>query len=275
MRLLVSLTLQALSQVSTGTSFNSFPGQFEDYRFTSTMLDSEIAENLIDSASMQRIPESTTSVYREWIAQLFGLRGVPAAVAPVSQFSVRSDDSDWVIVDPIRKRGPVFLDLWDPEMSGDWTPIVPLAPPPRSEEVDTEFSEPELGDRSTGSLLRWAFKTGAPADELGRDLERMSVWQHFVARKLDMSLPSYLESVVIELPESVEGAIARDVARTDPAHLRPRITRVLMAYAARNPTVGFCQGMSYLVSGLLQQSWVTDEIAFHLLSVIAENVNAD
>ena len=33
--------------------------------------------------------------------------------------------------------------------------------------------------------------------------------------------------------------------------------------------------MSYLVSGLLQQSWVTDEIAFHLLSVIAENVNAE
>jgi hypothetical protein len=85
---------------------------------------------------------------------------------------------------------------------------------------------------------------------------------------------TYFDAVVKEIDDSVRDAIDRDVPRTNPPELHPRMTRVLQAYAARNPQVGFCQGMSYLVSALLQTGWATDEDAFNILAAIVESVNA-
>ena len=247
-----------------------------DFSFKSTMIEQD------GVVLRQPGPDQTTSIYRRWIARLFGFTLGSSPRRKVSPVVVRWDESDWIIVHPITRSGSVFTDLWDPEASGDWTPSNPLAITQDvfhvvgpQDAFESDFTELDLADRSSGSLLKWAFKTDISEEAAERDLERMSLWREFVSENINTELPSYFESVVMEIPEHVATAINRDVLRTQPEELQPRMARVLMAYASRNPVVGFCQGMTYLVSGLLQQSWVTDELAFELLAVIAENVNKD
>lgn len=247
-----------------------------DFSFKSTMIEQD------GVVVIQPGPDQTTSIYRRWIARLFGFNLGSSPRRKVSPVVVRWDESDWILVDPITKSGSVFTDLWDPEASGDWTPLNQLAITQDVFHVvvpqdvfESDFTELDLADRSSGSLLKWAFKTDLSEEEAERDLERMSLWREFVSDNINTELPSYFDAVVMEVPEHVATAINRDVLRTQPEELQPRMARVLMAYASRNPGVGFCQGMTYLVSGLLQQSWVTDELAFELLAVLAENVNKD
>lgn len=276
MRIFLLQALLPLFQGIAATSLVSKKGYPGDFSFKSSMIEHD------GVVLSQRGPEQTTSIYRRWIARLFGFTLGSFPRPQVNPVVVRSDESDWIIVDPITKSGSVFTDLWDPEASGDWTPLNQL---PVSQDMfhvvgpqdvlQSEFTELDLADRSSASLLKWAFKTDISDEEAERDLERMSLWREFVSQKLNTDLPTYFDAVVVEVPENVATAITRDVLRTQPEVLQPRMVRVLMAYAARNPVVGFCQGMTYLVSGLLQQSWVTDEIAFELLAVIAENVNKD
>lgn len=284
MRVLLPPALLGIFQQIQGSQYISDNQATQDFSFTSTMVKDEGESKLSEPIPAQPASEQTTSVYRRWIARLFGYSVDSSALrSSIEPVVVRSDDSDWIIVDPIKRSTPVFSDLWDPTASGDWAQMVSAVPASglgfnlvSVDEVETTFMEPDLADRTAGSLLKWAFSIGVSEEEsYGRELERMSLWGEFVASNMNSELPSYLEARIMEVSEIVNTAIEKDVLRTYPEELQPRMRRVLLAYAARNPSVGFCQGMSYLVSGLLQQSWVTDETAFNLLSVIAENVNRD
>ena len=86
--------------------------------------------------------------------------------------------------------------------------------------------------------------------------------------------------VAASAPRSVEEAVELDVRRTFPEHNRltpefvERMRRVLLAYAKRNPEVGYCQGMNFVAAAILL--FVdSDEDAFWLLSHIVEEVLPD
>lgn len=80
--------------------------------------------------------------------------------------------------------------------------------------------------------------------------------------------------------QSVEDAIDLDVRRTFPDN--PRLTaefvatlrRVLLAYARRNPEVGYCQGMNFVAASVLLFI-AEEEAAFWLLSHLVETVLPD
>ena len=78
----------------------------------------------------------------------------------------------------------------------------------------------------------------------------------------------------------VADQIQRDLPRTFPAHPRltpaflGRLRNVLLAYAARNPEVAYCQGMNFVAAAVLL--FVDDDAdAFWLLAVIVEEVLVD
>jgi hypothetical protein len=215
-------------------------------------------------------------LYRHWLSLIFGAGGASPAN---SQFPLRTIQDGWLVIDQIKREDPVFQDIWNPEVSGDWSEYVPrplergfshtspllIGPSVWTDQVDVS---------GRGPLLRWAYDTDN-VEPGQRDFDRMNIWLKSADVLRNASFPSYLESVVIEIPDNVVDAISRDVPRTIPAELHPRMTRVLQAYAARNPDVGFCQGMSYIVSTLLQNEWISDEDAFNILSALVEGVNVN
>ncbi len=79
---------------------------------------------------------------------------------------------------------------------------------------------------------------------------------------------------------AAEESVDLDVRRTFPGH--PRLTpefmqkmrRVLLAYAARNPEVAYCQGMNFLIATVLLHV-EAEEDAFWLLSHLVEEVLPD
>ena len=90
----------------------------------------------------------------------------------------------------------------------------------------------------------------------------------------------YERLVAASAPKSVEDAVELDVRRTFPEHPRlteefvERMRRVLLAYAKRNPEVGYCQGMNFVAASILLFLDAEDD-AFWLLSHIVEEVLPD
>ena len=221
-------------------------------------------------------PQGSISLYRHWLSLIFGSGGTTPSSGP---YTMRAAHDGWVVIDQIKREDPVFDDIWNPEVSGDWSEYLPRPLERTRSDLsaasgDTSSWAKRVDLSGRGSLLRWAFKT-EDFDPTQRDFDRLYIWKKAADTLRTASFISYLEAVVAEIPESVVDAISRDVPRTNPPELHPRMTRVLHAYAARNPTVGFCQGMSYIVSSLLQNEWVTDEDAFNILSALIEGVNLD
>jgi hypothetical protein len=226
----------------------------------------------------QDITEAPASVgmYRRWLSLVFDQRGLPPSTSPLSS-TVANDG--WVVIDQIKREDKVFEDIWDPSVSGDWSELLVnnpqrqlsgLSPFASTDRVDS----PTFDIHRSGSLLRWAFKT-EDFDAIQRDFDRIDIWRRTARSLKSPALASYYESVVVEIDGTLVHTIANDVARTYPPELHTRMTRLLEAYAARNPVVGFCQGMSYIVSTLLQNEWLSDEEAFEILCAIIEGVNTD
>lgn len=90
----------------------------------------------------------------------------------------------------------------------------------------------------------------------------------------------YERLVAASAPRSVEEAVELDVRRTFPEHNRltpefvERMRRVLLAYAKRNPEVGYCQGMNFVAASILL-FLEAEEDAFWLLSYVVEEVLPD
>ena len=91
----------------------------------------------------------------------------------------------------------------------------------------------------------------------------------------------YPRLVVAGAPQRLKEMVDLDVPRTFPGHARVaseafmgRMRRVLLAYAVRNPEVGYCQGMNFVCAAILL--FVDDEAAaFWLLSHVVEDVLPD
>ncbi len=74
--------------------------------------------------------------------------------------------------------------------------------------------------------------------------------------------------------------IMKDIARTFAGEKtcvntdegRASLCRVLFAYAAHNPTVGYCQSMNLLLAHILIQRGVDDEAAFWMLATLTEDI---
>ena len=100
------------------------------------------------------------------------------------------------------------------------------------------------------------------------------------AERKEAQPQAYERLLAAGAPRAVEEAIDLDVRRTFPEHDRltpefhERMRRVLLAYAVRNPEVGYCQGMNFLVASVLLFVEPEDD-AFWLLSVIVEDVLPD
>ena len=90
----------------------------------------------------------------------------------------------------------------------------------------------------------------------------------------------YQRLVATAAPKGVEDAIELDVRRTFPEHPRltdefvERMRRVLLAYAKRNPEVGYCQGMNFVAASILLFIEAEDD-AFWLLTHMVEEVLPD
>ncbi|KAF4737375.1 hypothetical protein FOZ63_007731, partial [Perkinsus olseni] len=82
------------------------------------------------------------------------------------------------------------------------------------------------------------------------------------------------------LDSRVVRQIEMDLPRTATGVPTERITRmrdILMAYALRNPSVGYCQGMNFIVNALLSvpPPGLDDETAFLVLAAFVEGINRD
>lgn len=53
---------------------------------------------------------------------------------------------------------------------------------------------------------------------------------------------------------------------------RASLSKVLFAYAAHNPTIGYCQSMNLLLAHILIQRGVDDEAAFWILATLVEDI---
>ncbi|KAF4757657.1 hypothetical protein FOZ63_004157, partial [Perkinsus olseni] len=82
------------------------------------------------------------------------------------------------------------------------------------------------------------------------------------------------------LDSRVVRQIEMDLPRTATGIPTERITRmrdILMAYALRNPSVGYCQGMNFVVNALLSvpPPGLDDETAYLVLAAFVEGINRD
>jgi hypothetical protein len=247
--------------------------------------DDEYEDMLVEFSDIERTsttPATTTeapspfSVYRRWLYHILGISVTTEAPSDSAFEETLTHFDEWILINRITRDDPVFTDMWDPLTTGDWTALSNnrLPPPGPASTVEDESKAEHATHVLTDpvGLFRWSYST-VVQDDGDREIERMSVWKRQISELYNESLPSFLVSVVSPIDDSIVEAIRLDVDRTQPIYLRPRMTRVLMAYAYRNPAVGFCQGMSYIVSALVQQSWMSDEEVFMALSVLIENIN--
>lgn len=75
----------------------------------------------------------------------------------------------------------------------------------------------------------------------------------------------------LELQNEASGVIEVDVPRTgcEEAHLEP-LRRILLAFAARNPILGYCQSMNFIAAALLR--YCDEETAFWILCSLVEDI---
>ena len=137
-------------------------------------------------------------------------------------------------------------------------------PPPRPAAVDAAW------DNSTIEYV----KHGLPA------AMRTAVWELFISRACrQLPMPpagnpgtySQLGRLPEELVADTATEVERDIGRTRSGIDTVVLRRVLLAYAQRNPLVGYCQGMNFVVALLLDH--VSEKHAFWALVLIVEQVN--
>src|SRR5690606_3761818 len=95
-----------------------------------------------------------------------------------------------------------------------------------------------------------------------------------------MRIPGYYEEILRDGEDDpqVVSQIAMDINRTltDNVFFRKgpgvsKLKQVLLAYARRNPSVGYCQGMNMIAASLLL-IMPSEEDAFWVLASIIENI---
>jgi len=85
-----------------------------------------------------------------------------------------------------------------------------------------------------------------------------------------------LKKHFIEYPSQAFPQIELDLDRTFSESdmysidARPALKNILYSYAKRNPTVGYCQGMNYIVAHLIR--YMTEEEAFWALCCLIESI---
>jgi len=127
--------------------------------------------------------------------------------------------------------------------------------------------------------LNQLLKLGIP------DIYRHEVWPLIcgATHKLNANAGQYQEYLSQEAIRTSQAAqdIEKDLHRSMPSHpyysnqpknLEP-LRNVLLAYAARNPAVGYCQGMNIVAAMLLL--YLSEEVAFWVLSCIIEEIAPD
>ena len=123
------------------------------------------------------------------------------------------------------------------------------------------------------SLLRHA-RRGVPPKLRAR------VWAHFVSRArrqyIPVTWPPQTYGTYCSRPEGAVGDVLReidlDVDRTGvgSAARTRQLRAVLLAFAQRNPAVGYCQGLNFIAAMLLHVFRGAEEEAFWGLVVIVE-----
>ncbi|KAF4744679.1 hypothetical protein FOZ62_005183, partial [Perkinsus olseni] len=118
---------------------------------------------------------------------------------------------------------------------------------------------------------------------------RPRLWRIWAAKRLHHSplklgyseaLASLRGDESASLDSRVVRQIEMDLPRTATGVPTERITRmrdILMAYALRNPSVGYCQGMNFIVNALLSvpPPGLDDETAYLVLAAFVEGINRD
>jgi hypothetical protein len=117
------------------------------------------------------------------------------------------------------------------------------------------------------------------------DIYRHELWPLLcgASHKLNCNAGQYTEYVasMIGKPSTAANEIDKDLHRSMPSHpfyasqpknLEP-LRNVLLAYAARNPSVGYCQGMNIVAAMLLL--YLSEEMAFWVLTSIIEEIAPD
>lgn len=117
------------------------------------------------------------------------------------------------------------------------------------------------------------------------DIYRHEVWPLMcgATHKLNANAGQYQEYLSQESVRTSQASqdIDKDLHRSMPAHpyysnqpknLEP-LRNVLLAYAARNPAVGYCQGMNIVAAMLLL--YLSEEVAFWVLTSIIEEIAPD
>eukprot|EP00026_Physarum_polycephalum_P005356 Phypoly_transcript_05388.p1 GENE.Phypoly_transcript_05388~~Phypoly_transcript_05388.p1 ORF type:complete len:596 (+),score=59.49 Phypoly_transcript_05388:119-1906(+) len=104
---------------------------------------------------------------------------------------------------------------------------------------------------------------------------RSKVWQALIGNTVTSSqFNEYKKLVDMKSREDFAAQIALDVTRTFPAIRDPkfieRLSRVLLAYANRNPVLGYCQSMNVLAGALLL--FMDEEHAFWTLVYLVEDL---
>jgi hypothetical protein len=117
------------------------------------------------------------------------------------------------------------------------------------------------------------------------DIYRHELWPLLsgASHKLNANAGQYAEYLASENISSSQAAqdIDKDLHRSMPSHpyyasqpknLEP-LRNVLLAYAARNPAVGYCQGMNIVAAMLLL--YLSEEVAFWVFTSIVEEIAPD
>jgi hypothetical protein len=223
-----------------------------------------------NSSELPPLEPEPVSLYRRWIRYLF--QKPPQATSV--EYTTMVDHGDWIVVG-LDRESQVFKEFFDPTVSGDWGP---------PSEDDDELSDFELLDAMSDSdyfiheedeldPVTWAFEFSSA--------ERTYFWNKSILETLPEIPAEDFEVVdhfttptpapVAPLPPYLQEQIVKDVERSRPEELRPDIHNLLEDFARSNPEIGYCQGMSYISSVLLQQSPDTARDAFN---VLINHVNA-
>jgi hypothetical protein len=92
------------------------------------------------------------------------------------------------------------------------------------------------------------------------------------------AIPIPDESNFAALPDEVVSLIKKDVDRSCPEfsvlNFKNRLDILLKRYAVRNQTVGYCQGLSFIGTALLQEDF-SDREAFRVFVYLVEHVVSD
>ena len=85
-------------------------------------------------------------------------------------------------------------------------------------------------------------------------------------QKLDLNYPNpAFNQIDLDLKRTFS-----DMPEEEANEYIPILRRVLITYVKRNPTVGYCQGMNFIVGRLLQ--FMNEEEAFWTLTMIIETI---